>query len=108
MRSPQVVKPGGKLAASVTKMHNAIFHISNNIKGFAAARLGAPEIDSPGMRDGLPVVEIFRSTSSAANGRAVIARVDCVDGLTVLVQSDWEALDGSSSMAGVAVCRCPA
>ena len=77
----QVVKPGGKLAVSVTKMHNALFHIANNIKGFAAARLGAPEIDSPSMREGLPIVEIFRTSSNAPNGRAVIARADCVDGL---------------------------
>ena len=96
----QVVKPGGKLVVGVTKMHNAIFHIANNIKGFAAARLGAPEIDSPGMREGLPVIEIFRTTSTAANGRAVIARVDCVEGLTVLSRPEWEALDKQPSRTG--------
>ena len=88
-----MVKPGGKLVVGVTKLHNAIFHIANNIKGFAAARLGAPEIDSPGMREGLPVIEIFRTTSSAANGRAVIARVDGVEGLTIVSRQEWEALD---------------
>ena len=71
-------------------MHNATFHISNNIKAFAASRLGAPELDSPGMKHGLPVLEIFKLKCGK---RAVIATVDCEDGLQVMSQSEWAALD---------------
>eukprot|EP00966_Prymnesium_polylepis_P334038 7389445-Prymnesium_polylepis.2 len=75
-------------------VHNAIFHISNNIRAFAAARLGAAEIDTPGLKEGLPIVEIFRTTPNG--GRAVIAAIDCVDGLKVVSKAEWAGLDTNS------------
>ena len=72
-------------------MHNALFHLSSNIKALAAARLGAPQMDSPGMREGLPMLEIFHLDQ--AGERQVVAKVDGVDGLQVISQSQWAALD---------------
>ena len=76
-------------------VHNAIFHISNNIKTFAAARLGAAEIDSPGIKEGLPTIEVFRIASGGH--RNVIAAVDCVDGLKIISKEEWSGLDSNSS-----------
>ena len=88
----KVIKPGGQLVVGMTKMHNAIFHISNSIKSFAAMRLGAAEIGQVGLKHGLPVLEIFK-TSAETGARTVLAKIDCEGGLQVLVDADFRALD---------------
>jgi len=90
----KVVKPGGALCVSVTKMHNAIFHISNNIKSYAAGRLGAPQIESPGMKHGLPMLDIFKTR--ATGERDLIATIDCKDGLSILSNVEWASLDNAA------------
>ena len=86
-----------QLPPSLRAVHNAISHISNNIKVFAAARLGAPEIRSTGMKSGLPSLEIFRTTADGE--RVDICSVDCRDGLRIASQAEWNALDKSKSNA---------
>ena len=80
-----------RLATLAWTVHNAVFHISNNIKAFAAARLGAAEVDSPGMREGLPTVEIYKMGPDGK--RSIIARIDCVDGLVIVSDAEWMAMD---------------
>ena len=117
----KIIKPSGKLVVSMTRsarllqrtnlalrppsnsqipilvptpvpsVHNAIFHISNNIKQYAASRLGAPEMDSPRLKHGLPELEIF--TTAQDGSRIIIAKADCVNGLEILSKGDWSRLD---------------
>lgn len=75
-------------------VHNAIFHISNNIKSYAAGRLGAPQIESPGMKHGLPMLDIFKTR--ATGERDLIATIDCKDGLSILSNVEWASLDNAA------------